>query len=264
MAMTEEMDAIPDGGTEAVGVAAVPTPSDTERMEAIAEPPAMETKPSESTRPAPAQEEPAAATVARPEQGKKGGPSIVLIGGGIAAALVVLALIAGFVILPLLGGGSNEEQPPTEQVAEQGSSEQAAVPVALEEPTATDAPTEIPPTPTPTATEPPTATPTPDVPFVSITDISVLEGRYVVEYETYNYTEELPGTHIHFFWDTVSPDQAGVPGSGPWYLYGGPRPFAGYSVAERPGGANQLCALVANPDHSVQANSGDCFPLPEG
>jgi hypothetical protein len=278
MAMTEAMDVIPGGGTESMQAAAVPAPSDTERMEAVTEPPVVaqvtkagETKPSESTRPAAVQEEPAASTstAAMPDTEKKGGPPFVLIGGGIAAVLVVLALIAGFVILPLLGGGGDDgnggEQPPVAgEVAEENGGEEAIAAAVAEEPTATPAPTEAPPTPTPTATEPPTATPTPDVPFVSITNITVLEGRYVIEYETYNYTEELPGTHIHFFWDTVSPDQAGVPGSGPWYLYGGPRPFAGYSVAERPSGANQMCALVANPDHSVQANSGNCFPLPEG
>ena len=68
--------------------------------------------------------------------------------------------------------------------------------------------------------------------------------------------------HIHFFFDTVPPEQAGVPGSGPWILYGGPRPFTGYGVGDRPGGANYMCALVANPDHSVIANSGNCWGLP--
>jgi hypothetical protein len=84
----------------------------------------------------------------------------------------------------------------------------------------------------------------------------------VVVYETFGYTEALPGMHIHFFFDTVPPDQAGTPGSGPWILYGGPRPFTGYRVNQRPTGARQMCALVANPDHSVIAESGNCVDLP--
>jgi hypothetical protein len=96
---------------------------------------------------------------------------------------------------------------------------------------------------------------------VRINSISLDGDRYVVNYETYGYTETLPGTHIHFFFNTVSPDQAGVPGSGPWILYGGPRPFTGYGTGDR-GSASQMCALVANPDHSVIANSGNCANLP--
>jgi serine/threonine-protein kinase len=134
-------------------------------------------------------------------------------------------------------------------------------------PTATDVPpptaTDVPP-PTATSPPPPTATSPPAAPYsVSITSISIdANNRYVVSYETFGYTESVPGMHVHFFFDTVAPEQAGVPGSGPWILYGGPRPFTGYGVGDRPGGANNMCALVANPDHSVVANSGNCWGLP--
>jgi hypothetical protein len=68
--------------------------------------------------------------------------------------------------------------------------------------------------------------------------------------------------HIHFFFDTVSQDQAGSPGSGPWKIYGGPSPFAQYGVAHRPASAMQMCALVANSNHSIQFDSGNCVDLP--
>ena len=42
----------------------------------------------------------------------------------------------------------------------------------------------------------------------------------------------------------------------------GPVPFALYSVGSRPAGANTMCALVANVDHSVQLGTGNCFALP--
>jgi hypothetical protein len=86
--------------------------------------------------------------------------------------------------------------------------------------------------------------------------------RYAVEFETFGFQPQLPGQHVHFFFDTVPPEQAGMPGNGPWKLYGGGSPFTEYGPADRPSGATQLCVLVANADHSVQANTGNCFPLP--
>ncbi len=119
---------------------------------------------------------------------------------------------------------------------------------ATHEPTATI-------TPSPTATLPPL--------YARINSISInATNNYVVEYETFGYTETLPGMHIHFFFDTVSVEQAGSPGSGPWKLYGGPRPFTGYRVSDRPAGATQLCVLVANANHSIIRDSGNCFVLP--
>jgi hypothetical protein len=120
--------------------------------------------------------------------------------------------------------------------------------------------------PTVAATEPPTAAPEfvpPVTPYVQIQNITIdAQNRYVVEYKTYGYTEQLPGMHVHFFFNNVPPDQAGMPGQGPWIIYGGPRPFTKYSVTDRPAIASQMCALVANSDHSVQLNSGNCVDLP--
>lgn len=122
----------------------------------------------------------------------------------------------------------------------------------------------LPPTQTPTPTTTPTPTVPPGIPYSRINNIELSNGVYVVEYETFEFTEVVPGMHVHFFFDTVPPEQAGVPGSGPWILYGGPRPFRGYREVDRPAGAEEMCILVANPDHSVQANSGNCYPLPDG
>jgi len=123
----------------------------------------------------------------------------------------------------------------------------------------TAAPAEtLPVSPTVAPTEPPIPGP-----YVRINQITIDEdNRYVVEYETFGYTEQLPGQHVHFFFNTVSPEQAGIPGSGPWYLYGGPRPFREFRLSDRPEGATQMCALVANHDHSVQLNTGNCVDLP--
>ncbi len=118
------------------------------------------------------------------------------------------------------------------------------------------------PTPSPTPTPVPTPTPTPAGRQARIVGITMSGGRYVVDYDVFGYAPVLPGRHVHFFFDTVTPTQAGVPGKGPWILYAGPVPFKGYKVTDRPSAANQMCILVANTDHSVVKNTGNCMDLP--
>jgi serine/threonine protein kinase len=130
----------------------------------------------------------------------------------------------------------------------------------LVEPTAT--PATLAPTGQPATAVAATSTINPNEDYVRIDNITIQDDRYVVDYETFGFTEALPGTNIHFFFNTVPPDQAGVPGKGPWVFFGGPHPFKGYAVANRPQGATQMCALVANADHTVQLQSGNCFNLP--
>jgi serine/threonine protein kinase len=174
-----------------------------------------------------------------------------------------------------------------------------ATPTAVAEPTATEEPTNtpVPPTATeeptntpvpPTATtaatattEPPTATSAPVViytptpastplpgPYARINQITVQGNDYVVEYETIGFTETLEQWHTHFFFNTVYPDQAGVPGTGPWIVYYGPSPFREYKVSDRPAGATLMCVRVANADHSLYSTSagsidtGNCGYLP--
>jgi hypothetical protein len=141
----------------------------------------------------------------------------------------------------------------------------AATQIATEEPvTPTLAPTvTTEATPTEVATEAVTATPTAAAAAYAarINSIALENGTYIVGYETSGYTEQVPGQHVHFYFDTVSEANAGVPGSGPWKLYGGPRPFTQYTEADR-GNASSLCISVANPDHSIISGSGNCYPLP--
>ena len=144
------------------------------------------------------------------------------------------------------------------------ASENYATATAVPDATATPLTPTLHPTETPLSTQTPTATVPPGILYARINGITIDEqNRYVVEYETFEYTEQLPGVHVHFFFDTVPPEQAGIPGHGPWELYGGPRPFTLYTVSERPPQASQMCALVANSDHSIHLNSGNCFRLPE-
>jgi serine/threonine protein kinase len=177
----------------------------------------------------------------------------IMLGGG--AGLVVLVVAGFFLVRGLMGGRG--EIPATEAPA--AIILDTAVPTltTAPEPTTTlPLPTEIP---TETAIPP---TPTPDTPYVVITDIRLENNLYVVDFEMHNSTDDL---HVHMFFDTVPPEQAGSPGSGPWRLIGGaygPSPFTEYGPANRPANATQMCALIANPNHSVQPNSGNCVDLP--
>lgn len=109
-------------------------------------------------------------------------------------------------------------------------------------------------------------TATPPIAYARINEITLDEDfNFVVAYDTLNFTPVLPGVHLHFFFDTVSPENAGMPGSGPWKIYGGTSPFTEYHFSERPfgpDGAERICVLVANPDHTVRLGTGNCVKLP--
>ncbi len=197
---------------------------------------------------------------------KKGFP-VTWIAGIALLVIVCLAVVGGggaMLASQFLNPGSPTAAVDTLSTA--AAQTVAAAQAAATQPTWTPAPSTstIEPTWTP---EPPTWTPepTPTYPplYVRINSITLNAAyQYVVEYETFGFTEKLPGQHIHFFFNTVAPDQAGVPGNGPWKIYGGPRPFTGYILDNKPAAATQMCALVANANHTVIAESGNCVNLP--
>ena len=164
----------------------------------------------------------------------------------IAAVVIGLLCLTGvgvFAASQLFGGDTPTEVP---IVAATETQPAIALPIATDIPTETAIP----------------ATATPTGPYVVITEIRAEGNLYAVDYEVHNFTDSL---HVHIFFNTVPPDQAGSPGSGPWKLtwgsYGDP-PFTQYTLANRPANATQMCALVANSNHSIQLNSGNCIDLP--
>ncbi len=98
---------------------------------------------------------------------------------------------------------------------------------------------------------------------VRVKSITVSEAQYLCTFETSGFSPQLPGRHIHFFFDTVPPTQAGAPANpANWRIYGSSAPFSDYNIKDRPSGANALCAIVANADHTVIPNTGSCISLP--
>lgn len=98
---------------------------------------------------------------------------------------------------------------------------------------------------------------------VQLLNVTISDAQYLCTFTTSGYTPQLPGRHIHFFFNTVTESQAGVPAnSANWFVYGSSAPFTGYNIKDRPPGATALCALVANADHTVIPGTGGCIPLP--
>lgn len=163
----------------------------------------------------------------------------------VGGAIVVVALIVGSIVLMASGddGSSANSTEPDSTVAPVVADEPAAEAQQAEEDVAT-------------ATETPAET-------VAITNIGVADGRYIVDYETFGYIEQLPGLHVHFYWNDIAEFEAGMgPYEEEWYVWGGPRPFDGYLVGDRSAEATEMCAVVANPDHTIITRTGNCMPLP--
>jgi serine/threonine protein kinase len=189
--------------------------------------------------------------VAQPAASRR---SLWLIGAAfVGIACLVLALLGGRLIFSnfLAPQPTNTLFVPTNTSA---ATEPVVIALATETITATALPTDTP---------LPTASPTPTGPYVVITEIRVEGNLYAVDYEVHNLDDSM---HVHIFFNTVPPEQAGAPGSGPWKLtwnvYGNP-PFTQYGLASRPPGATQMCALVAHSNHTVILGSGNCVNLPE-
>lgn len=232
---------VPPGGT----VVEEPLPG--EEVEKVA----PEPEPAPTPSPAARAPEPA------PDGGSDGPSRGLLAAGAVVGAIVICGVLAGGGYL--LFGGSGGGLPALAAASETPTEAPTAISEPTEAPTATTAP----PTETPAPTVEPTAT-DPTGSYVRINSITLQGNRYLVEYETFGYIENLPGQHVHFYFNSVPEEQAGSPGSGPWYVWGGPRPFNGYTTSDRPAGADQMCARSANPDHSIVMGSGNCVDLPDG
>jgi len=274
----------PSGPAAALPVQPVPSPG---RLEATVDEPIYSSAPRPTAMPHSQEPLPAAASasvaasqaqpavppaVAYPSAPVGAAPSRnnLMLWGGIAAAAVIILVVLGFA---LRGGGGSNNPPAVPAVTTAPAATQeavAALPTA--EPSATPTPTltptitpTSPPTATPTITQSPTPTIPAGVPFARINAITTNDGgTYVVEFETFEYTVAPGSPHVHFFFNTVPQDQAGVPADpNNWWMYDQPSPFTGYRTSHRPAAATQMCILVANPDHSVQVNTGNCITLPD-
>ena len=178
-----------------------------------------------------------------------------MIAAAAALAGIALVLALGIVASGVLSGGTSSPSPS----AAQGSPGPSVSPSLEPTTSPTLAPT---PSAVPTSPAIASASPTPAGRQARITGISVSDGRYIVDYQVFGFEPALPGRHVHFFFDTVPVADAGIPGTGPWFMYAGPMPFTGYKVSDRPPAATQMCVLVAESDQSIVPDTGNCMDLP--
>jgi actin-like ATPase involved in cell morphogenesis len=241
----QRRDATASAATAAASVA-VATPSAVMPEEAVAEPIEPELA------------GPAAATGVAPLSARPDGVRarrMLPVGLALVAAVAVAAVAIGANLLGGARGGAGASP----------SAQPSVAIVVSPSPSVSDSPSPSPAIPSPTATPTPDATPTPTPSGrqARITRIRIAGADYAVSYQAFGFTPDIPGArHVHFFFDTVKPEDAGVPGKGPWILYDGDSPFRGYQVSDRPNGARQMCILVANHDHSVVQGTGNCVDLP--
>jgi hypothetical protein len=111
-----------------------------------------------------------------------------------------------------------------------------------------------------------------------ISDIALEGDHYVATYEVKNFDPVIfqngQGTpddhHVHFFLDTVPPEDAGTNSAHPgvWVVWdrakgGGELKFDQATPADAQAkGAHKLCVLVADSHHGVEQGSGNCVDLP--
>lgn len=190
--------------------------------------------------------EPAPLRADPPGPGGRPGSKKPLIAAAVVAALVVI--VGAFVVL---GGSGDDDDAGSVLTTSPATTTAGTAPTTTAATATTRAPA-------------PTTTAAPSGPRVTITGVQLRAGSYAVAYTT-NYDASIQDPsklHIHFYFDTVSEAQAGVPGAGPWILYDTPAPFTQYRVADRPAGATRMCASVATHDHRVVVGTQSCAPLP--
>jgi hypothetical protein len=189
----------------------------------------------------------------------------------IAAAILLVAIGVGAILL--LGGGDDPETSPSSTTPAANSApvvntvEQVNSVSNTEAEQATDAPDE---TNAVVTTAPSIHRCTAETGrCVFIDNISRENDAFVVRYTTSGYEPELDAGpqshHVHFYFNTVPVDQAGIPAPPNWVAYdtdeNGELIYR-FPVASVPGGATQLCASVANVNHGLDDHLQDCVPLP--
>jgi hypothetical protein len=91
-------------------------------------------------------------------------------------------------------------------------------------------------------------------PTVLITNIKIMNAQYSVAFTPYGYVPTQGGLHTHFYYNTEANTVMDK-------MFSGPSPYS-LNTSTKPTNAVQLCAIVAEANHTVIANSGNCIDLP--
>ena len=175
----------------------------------------------------------------------------------ITIATAAFLLIGGIVAFALASGGDD----PVEAVP--GTSAASVPATVTTVPGIAPQPTDPPSTSTP-ATDPPATDPAPppyppETRRTELTGITVVDGVYEITYDTFNFEPLIADYHLHFHWNTFAPASVGTASDpiGEWIVWDfddqGRKVFDQFSPNAIPAGATQICAVVADSSHAVDA-----------
>ena len=88
---------------------------------------------------------------------------------------------------------------------------------------------------------------------VEITAVNIVDLNYSISFTTTNYTNQQGGFHTHFYFNNEANTVVNK-------MYSGASPYS-LPVLSTPVGATQICAIVANANHSIIPDSGNCLSL---
>lgn len=180
----------------------------------------------------------------------------------ITIATAAFLLIGGIVAFALASGGDDPVEAVPGTSAESVPATVTTVPGIAPQPT--DPPSTSAPTPAPTdppATDSASAPPPypPETRRGELTGITVVDGVYEITYDTINFEPLIADYHLHFHWNTFAPGSVGTASDpiGEWIVWDlddqGRKVFDQFSPTAIPAGATQICAVVADSSHAVDA-----------
>jgi hypothetical protein len=104
---------------------------------------------------------------------------------------------------------------------------------------------------------------------VFIDEITREGDVFVTRYSTVGYVPDMQGgsdsRHVHFYFDTLPVDQAGIPAPPNWVAYDTDEDgnlIYRFEASTVPSGATKLCASVANVNHGLDDHLQHCVALP--
>jgi actin-like ATPase involved in cell morphogenesis len=182
----------------------------------------------------------------------------------ITVATAAFLVIGGIVAFALASGGDDpaDAGAPGATVATVPAATVTTVPGVAPQPTDPPAPTSAPGTSAPATAAPATSAPAPYPPETrrtELTGISVVGDVYEISYDTINFEPLIADYHLHFHWNTFAPGSVGTASDpiGEWIVWDlddqGRKVFDQFSPGAVPAGATQICAVVADASHAVDA-----------
>ncbi len=180
----------------------------------------------------------------------------------ITIATAAFLLIGGIVAFALASGGDDPVDAAPGTSAATVPATVTTVPGIAPQPTDPSSTSAPAPAPTSSPATDPAPAPAPYPPETrrtELTGITVVDGVFEITYDTINFEPLIADYHVHFHWNTFAPGSVGTASDpiGEWIVWDlddqGRKVFDQFSPDAIPAGATQICAIVADSTHAVDA-----------